>query len=68
MKTGEMEKLFGFTRSTIASWKKDFGSDRNLLYKTLEALPVEFVINIQNSIKEEEKNKHKNNELLGVDK
>ncbi len=60
----EMIELFGITRKTLNNWENDKTSKRYLLYKTLEALPAEYVENIKRQINEQEEEKRKNNALL----
>ena len=57
----EMIENFGVTRKTLNNWENDKDSKRYILYKTLEALPVEYVENVQKKIKEQEEN----DKLLG---
>ena len=57
----EMIENFGVTRKTLNNWENDKDSKRYILYKTLEALPVEYVENVQKQIKEQEEN----DKLLG---
>ena len=52
----EMIENFGVTRKTLNNWENDKESRRYILYKTLEALPVEYVVNVQKQIKEQEDN------------
>ena len=59
-----MIELFGITRKTLNNWENDKTSKRYLLYKTLEALPAEYVENIKRQINEQEEEKRKNNALL----
>lgn len=47
---------FGVTRKTLNNWENDKTSRRYILYKTLEALPVEYVENVRKQIKEQEEN------------
>ena len=49
----EMIENFGITRKTLNNWENDKGSKRYILYKTLEAIPAEFVENVKR--REEEK-------------
>jgi hypothetical protein len=52
----EMIDNFGITRKTLNNWENDKESKRYVLYKTLEALPTEYVDNIKRQIKEHEEN------------
>jgi transcriptional regulator with XRE-family HTH domain len=52
----EMIENFGVTRKTLNNWENDKESRRYILYKTLEALPVEYVDNVKKQIKEQEEN------------
>ena len=47
---------FGIDRKTLNNWENNVHSKRYLLYKTLEALPVEYVTGIKKQIKEQEEN------------
>ncbi len=51
---------FGIDRKTLNNWENNPESKRYLLYRTLEALPVDFVENI----KKQEEDKQKNKKLL----
>ena len=51
-----MIENFGVTRKTLNNWENDKASQRYILYKTLEALPVEYVDNVKKQIKEQEEN------------
>ena len=57
----EMIENFGITRKTLNNWENDKRSKRYILYKTLEALPLEYVEGIKTKIKEEEENNEKLN-------
>ena len=57
----EMIENFGITRKTLNNWENDKNTPRYILYKTLEALPVNFVENV----KKQEEDKQRNEELLG---
>lgn len=57
----EMIDNFGITRKTLNNWENDKTTPRYVLYKTLEALPVEYVENVKKQIKEQEDN----DKLLG---
>ncbi len=52
----DMIENFGVTRKTLNNWENEKNSKRYILYKTLEALPVEYVENVQKQIKEQEEN------------
>ena len=52
----DMINYFGITRKTFDNWENDKTSLRYVLYKTLEALPVEYVENIKKQIDDAEKN------------
>ena len=52
----EMIENFGVTRKTLNNWENEKDSKRYILYKTLEALPVEYVDNVKKQIKEQEEN------------
>lgn len=56
-----MIENFGITRKTLNNWENDRDSQRYVLYRTLEALPVEYVDNVKKQIKEQEDN----DKLLG---
>ena len=56
----EMIDNFGMNRKTLNNWENDPENARHLLYKTLEALPLEFVENIKKQLEE----KKANEELL----
>jgi len=58
----EMIDNFGITRKTLNNWENERNSKRYILYKTLEALPNEFVENIKKQIQEKEENE----KLLGA--
>ena len=47
---------FGIDRKTLNNWENNKNNKRYVLYKTLEALPVEYVDNIHKQIKEQEEN------------
>jgi len=51
-----MIEKFGISRKTLNNWENDKNSKRYILYKTLEALPVEYVENIKKQIQENEEN------------
>ena len=57
----EMIENFGLTRKTLNNWENDTNSKRYILYKTLEALPVNYVEGIKTQIKEQEENNEKLN-------
>lgn len=50
MKTNEIEKYFGLTRSTLSVWRNQDKTGRNLLLRVLESLPVEYVENIKTKL------------------
>jgi len=52
---------FGLTRKTLNNWENDTDSKRYVLYKMLEALPVEYVEGIKRKLKEEKENNEKLN-------
>jgi transcriptional regulator with XRE-family HTH domain len=56
----EMIENFGIDRKTLNNWENDKKKKRYILYKTLEALPVDFVENV----KKQEEDKEKNEALL----
>lgn len=56
----EMIDNFGIDRKTLNNWENNPESKRYILYRTLEALPVDFVENI----KKQEEDKKKNKKLL----
>lgn len=51
-----MIEHFGIDRKTLNNWENNKELKRYLLYKTLEALPVEYVENVKKQIKEQEEN------------
>ena len=57
----EMIENFGLTRKTLNNWENDTNSKRYILYKTLEALPVDYIEGIKTQIKEQEENNEKLN-------
>ena len=57
----DMIDNFGIDRKTLNNWENNKTNKRYVLYKTLEALPVEYVDNVKKQIKEQEEN----NKLLG---
>ena len=59
----EMIEKFGISRKTLNNWENDKNSKRYILYKTLEALPLEYVENITKQIKENDEN----NKILSTD-
>ena len=59
-----MIENFGLTRKTLNNWENDKMKKRYILYKTLEALPVDFVENV----KKQEEDKKKNEALLDTKK
>ena len=56
----EMIENFGLDRKTLNNWENNVDSKRHILYRTLEALPTEFVENIKQQIAD----KKSNEELL----
>ena len=52
----EMIDNFGIDRKTLNNWENNKTNKRYVLYKTLEALPVEYVDNVKKQIKEQEEN------------
>jgi DNA-binding XRE family transcriptional regulator len=52
----EMIENFGIDRKTLNNWENDKEKKRYVLYKTLEALPIEYVENIKKQIKERAEN------------
>jgi len=52
----EMIDNFGIDRKTLNNWENDKKKKRYILYKTLEALPMEYVENIKKQIQENEEN------------
>lgn len=52
----EMIENFGVTRKTLNNWENDKNSQRYILYRTLESLPLEYVENIKKLIQEEKEN------------
>ena len=52
----EMIENFGIDRKTLNNWENDKNKKRYMLYKTLEALPVEYVENIKKQINEQNEN------------
>ena len=57
----EMIDNFGIDRKTLNNWENEKEKKRYVLYKTLEALPMEYVENVKKQIKEQEDN----DKLLG---
>lgn len=57
----EMIENFGLTRKTLNNWENDTNSKRYILYKTLEALPVDYIEGVKTQIKEQEENNEKLN-------
>lgn len=51
-----MIENFGIDRKTLNNWENDKEKKRYVLYKTLEALPIEYVENIKKQIKERAEN------------
>ncbi len=56
----EIIENFGLDRKTLNNWENNVDSKRHILYRTLEALPAEFVENIKQQIAD----KKSNEELL----
>ena len=56
----EIIENFGLDRKTLNNWENNVDSKRHILYRTLEALPTEFVENIKQQIAD----KKSNEELL----
>ena len=52
----EMIDNFGIDRKTLNNWENEKEKKRYVLYKTLEALPMEYVENVKKQIKEQEDN------------
>ena len=52
----EMIEYFGLDRKTLNNWENEKDKKRYVLYKTLEALPVEYVENVIQMIKDFEEN------------
>ncbi len=52
----EMIDNFGMNRKTLNNWENDPTNARHLLYKTLEALPLEFVENIKKQMLDKKEN------------
>jgi len=52
----EMIDNFGLDRKTLNNWENNIESKRYVLYKTLEALPVEYVNGIKKQITEQNEN------------
>jgi len=52
----EMIDNFGIDRKTLNNWENQVDSKRHLLYRTLEALPAEYVDNIKKQIEEKKEN------------
>jgi len=52
----EMIEHFGIDRKTLNNWENNKELKRYLLYRTLEALPVEYVENVKKQIKEQQEN------------
>jgi len=57
----EMIENFGITRKKLNNWENDKSSKRYILYKTLEALLVDYVENVKKQIREQEENNSKLN-------
>ncbi len=58
----EMIEYFGLDRKTLNNWENEKDKKRYVLYKTLEALPVEYVENVMKMIRDFEEN----NKMLDV--
>ncbi len=52
----DMIENFGIDRKTLNNWENDKEKKRYVLYKTLEALPNEYVENIKKQIQEQIEN------------
>lgn len=52
----EMIEYFGLDRKTLNNWENEKDKKRYVLYKTLEALPVEYVENVIKMIRDFEEN------------
>jgi len=52
----DMIENFGIDRKTLNNWENDKNKKRYILYRTLEALPVEYVENIKKQINEQSEN------------
>ncbi|GIT99713.1 hypothetical protein TSL6_02200 [Sulfurovum sp. TSL6] len=52
----EMIENFGIDRKTLNNWENNPDLKRHLLYRTLEALPVEFVDNIKQQLEDKKAN------------
>jgi len=52
----EMIDNFGIDRKTLNNWENNAESKRHILYKTLEALPADYVDNIKQQIKDKKEN------------
>jgi hypothetical protein len=52
----EMIENFGMNRKTLNNWENDPSNARHLLYRTLEALPLEFVENIKKQMEDKKEN------------
>ena len=52
----EMIDNFGIDRKTLNNWENNADSKRHILYKTLEALPAEYVVNIKQQLKDKKDN------------
>ena len=52
----EMIDNFGIDRKTLNNWENNIDSKRHILYRTLEALPAEYVENIKQQIKDKQDN------------
>ena len=52
----EMIEYFGLDRKTLNNWENEKDKKRFVLYKTLEALPVEYVENVIKMIRDFEEN------------
>jgi hypothetical protein len=68
MKTNEIEKYFGLTRSTLSVWRKQDSTGRKLLLRVLESLPVDYVENILEKEKEGITKDTENKKLLEGEK
>jgi len=52
----EIIDKFGLDRKTLNNWENDDTSKRHLLYRTLEALPLEFVENVKKQLDDKKAN------------
>lgn len=52
----EMIENFGLDRKTLNNWENNPDIQRHILYKTLEALPIEFVENVKKQLEDKKEN------------